>query len=440
MQAIDEVLVAKMHADLRQAVPFVFDYFDDPEDDPFAEDRWNIIPTQQGWLVCDHHTNDHHEVLRTQLLHPNFDFIMFLYNEKCKIEDELCTENHPVRVRKRQEQQEALDKYCAKLPPMIPLSRLESPVPPDWMDESFHRHDLPHTFRMFMLQMGRVPDIPGAAEDLIQSLEQDFWNFVPYSFDPAPIIDHPITYDEHRFMLEYSEREFLLLTDTYHNRGYELPYSTILWERWDPRTFLEREHAELTAAFEHAATQAAERHNRNELLMTDTEIDTDMEEWTEEKSDTETSWSNCGFTSSGDDTPPSPPPPPPASGAAAIALDGCDSDSEFDSDGDQIPHLQDVSDTESEFDVDDESGSWSDYDSEGDRIPDLQDVPESESGSDDESDGSHGDGPCDNGFCLDWQHRYAPMQKPGMTTLGCTPYKFARQHLQNLVNRVNKGE
>ncbi|KAJ7678874.1 hypothetical protein DFH06DRAFT_1315850 [Mycena polygramma] len=65
--AIDEVLVAKMHFDLSQAVPFVWDYFGDPEDDPYAEDRFTIIPTQLGWLVCDKHLNDHHEVFRTQL-------------------------------------------------------------------------------------------------------------------------------------------------------------------------------------------------------------------------------------------------------------------------------------------------------------------------------------------------------------------------------------
>jgi hypothetical protein len=64
LAALDEVLVQRMFSDLRQAVRFVFDYFDDPGDgalhDPFAADRFKNFPTQLGWLVSDDHLNNSH--------------------------------------------------------------------------------------------------------------------------------------------------------------------------------------------------------------------------------------------------------------------------------------------------------------------------------------------------------------------------------------------
>ncbi|KAJ7436298.1 hypothetical protein B0H11DRAFT_2256294 [Mycena galericulata] len=153
-QAIDDVLVAKMYWDLRREVPFVFDYFGDPEDDPLAEDRFNIIETQEGWLVCDHHTNDHHEVLRSQLLDPKFDFIMYLYNEKWAREEELYTEHHPVRVAKREQ---------------------------------------------------RVLD------EIVENLRRDFLNEVPYSFDPTTTEEHDAMNDPAPPVLNDEDQDY---TDT----------------------------------------------------------------------------------------------------------------------------------------------------------------------------------------------------------------------------------
>jgi hypothetical protein len=93
------------------------------------------------------HTDDDHEILCSQLLDPDFDFIMFLYNEKWKIEDQLHTENHPIRVRKREDRKHDEDEKFANLPPMTPLSRCESP---ELRTGDDRRIDLPHTFRMFL--------------------------------------------------------------------------------------------------------------------------------------------------------------------------------------------------------------------------------------------------------------------------------------------------
>ncbi|KAJ7921742.1 hypothetical protein B0H13DRAFT_2318061 [Mycena leptocephala] len=355
-----------MHADLCDQVPFVFDYFGDPDDDPLAEDRFTVVPTQEGWLVCDAHTDDDHEILRSQLLDPDFDFIMFLYNEKWKIEDQLHTENHPIRVRKREDRKREEDEKFANLPPMTPLSRCESP---ELRTGDDRRIDLPHTFRMFLWRLGCDPDELGTAEEVIEGLITDFMNLVPYSFDPRGRIHREGIFSPDRFTLDYSERDFMLLTDQFHGRGYELPYSAILWQRWDPKT-----------------------------------QEADTEDWTDDELGTETSWSNCGFTSSDDDIPP-PPPPPPAGGASSTEAQQDDeselgeppdldtvsnSDSDSDSDSDSMPGLDTVSESDWNSDSDSE-----DYDvrnnmptnpeSSGDSDSDESGYDSSESSSDSDS-------------------------------------------------------
>ncbi|KAJ7446630.1 hypothetical protein FB451DRAFT_1375898 [Mycena latifolia] len=375
-QAIDEVLVARMRSDLRAELPFVFDYFGDAEDDPLREDRFQFVPTELGWLVCDRHTNDHHEVLRSQLLDPDFDFVFYIYNEKWAVEDLLCTANHPTRVTKRQDQERARNELIRDLPQMVPLSRCESPELPDWIDPRFRRDDLPHTLRMYMHRLGRVPDIPEEAENVIQGLEREFLAATPYSFDTPPLsnAERRSLYGWQRFTVEYSEHDFLLVTDRHHKRVYELTYARLLMQPWDARAWLELAHAALTRQLEAADVE---------------ELD---DEWTEYTSDTESSWSSCGFTFSDSDSPPPPPPPPPASGAAAATIDESESDSS--SESDEFPGLEPVSESESESEAEmgDETDSESGFDS--DEIPDLQSVAdtESESGADDEgSDSSDSD-------------------------------------------------
>jgi hypothetical protein len=103
-----------MFAELRQAVPFIFDCFDDTGKGalhgPFAADQFKNFPMQLGWLVSDDHLNDSHEVLRTQLLNEHFNFIGFLIEGKWKIVNELYMVNHPVRAKQRQERKRKMDE------------------------------------------------------------------------------------------------------------------------------------------------------------------------------------------------------------------------------------------------------------------------------------------------------------------------------------------
>jgi hypothetical protein len=88
--AIDAVLVAKALFELRQAVPFVFDFYNDPINDPFSATRFGMTHwTSTEFMILDGHTNDEHVVLRSQLMDPDFDLVSWLFAEKCKIEDQL---------------------------------------------------------------------------------------------------------------------------------------------------------------------------------------------------------------------------------------------------------------------------------------------------------------------------------------------------------------
>ncbi|KAJ7764778.1 hypothetical protein B0H16DRAFT_1883392 [Mycena metata] len=357
-QAIDEVLVAKMHSDLRREVPFVFDYFGDPEDDPLAEDRLTIVPLQLGWLVCDGHTNDHHEILRTQLLDPEFDFIMHLYNEKWAMEDQLYTEHHPVRVKKRQR---AEDETFVNLPPMVPLSRCESP---EAETANARRQDLPQAFRRFLRRLECDPDAPGAAEEVIESLVTDFMNCVPYSFDEMYHGDS--IFDPARFEVDYLEREFFVVTDNFHERGYLLDYPELLAQGWDPREFMERVYADLDVAHEELGADVGW-----------------IEEEFETEPETESSWSGCSFDlPSGNGTPPPPPPPPPPPAAGIAANDNVnDSDSELG----EPPELEEQSDSDSESDLN--SPDLRDFEYSSDE--DADDEGSSENSDDEPDDRTH---------------------------------------------------
>lgn len=120
MAALDEVLVQRMFAELRQTVSSVFDCFDDPGDGalhhPFAADRFKFFPTQLDWLVSDDHLNESHKVLRTQLLDEHFNFIGFLIEGKWKIVNELYTVNHPVHAKRRQERKRKMDEQLDASP------------------------------------------------------------------------------------------------------------------------------------------------------------------------------------------------------------------------------------------------------------------------------------------------------------------------------------
>jgi hypothetical protein len=227
---------------------------------------------------------------------------------------------------------------------------------------------------MFLWRLGCDPDELGTAEEVIEGLITDFMNLVPYSFDPRGRIHCEGIFSPDRFTLDYSECDFMLLTDQFHGRGYELPYSAILWQWWDPQEYLEREHAALTALIE-------------EVQSDNIAQEADTEDWTDDESGTETSWSNCGFTSSDDDIPP-PPPPPPAGEASSTEAQQDDesklgeppdldtvsnSDSDSDSDSDSMPGLDTVSESD-----------WSeDSDSDLGEPPALQ--PQSDSDSDSDS-------------------------------------------------------
>ncbi|KAF8166634.1 hypothetical protein K438DRAFT_2065536 [Mycena galopus ATCC 62051] len=220
LAAVDEVLVERI---------------------PYAEDRFTIIPIPTGWYISDGHTNDSHEISHTQLLDPEFDFIMYLYNEKWKVEDQMLTENHLQRVKKRQEHKRAIDlKY--QNPDRRPLGVCDCEI---YVDSA---EGFPRTFRMFLHQMRhRKRRNPEAltGEILLSNIVSELLGNVPYFFDLGYA---PAVHTKDRFLLEYSERDFLLLTDTFHNRGYELTYAELLIDEWDARMYLECEHTSVRDA------------------------------------------------------------------------------------------------------------------------------------------------------------------------------------------------
>ncbi|KAJ7912836.1 hypothetical protein B0H13DRAFT_1874420 [Mycena leptocephala] len=216
---------------------------------------------------------------------------------------------------------------------------------------------------MFMRALHEDPDEPGMAESLIADMELEFSAGVPYTFDS---LSNQSAHAEDRFTVEYSFRDFLLLNDNYHNRGYEVPYEVILWSRheWNARAFLEHAHAVLTAQ------------------IADAEAEESDELWTSSNSENG-SWSNCGFNSDDDNLPP---PPPPAAGTPVLAVENSNDESELG----EPPALQDQSESESECDSDEDILSLSDPDEEKscesdlDEIPGLQDVSDSEDELDDD--------------------------------------------------------
>ncbi|KAJ7678873.1 hypothetical protein DFH06DRAFT_1120684 [Mycena polygramma] len=280
---------------------------------------------------------------------------MYLYTKKWEIENELYSERHPVRVQKREREEE---ERFANLPPMVPLSRCESP---ELRKGTSKRSDLPHTYRMFLRRLSQDPDVPGTAEEVIQDLIIDFRDCVPFSFDARDGSIDGGAFAPDRFTLEYSERDFILVNDHFHNRGYELPYSAIIWERWNPRAFLEREHAALTAWIEEFEADNA---------WLEEGMDSWLDDETDDQPDTEGSWTDCGLTCSDDGTHPRPPPPPPPPPPAATASD----EVEFESDSElgEPPNLQ----AQPESDYDSES--------EADSMPELQHVSDSECDSESE--------------------------------------------------------
>ncbi|KAJ6554379.1 hypothetical protein B0H19DRAFT_1153352 [Mycena capillaripes] len=189
---------------------------------------------------------------------------------------------------------------------MVPLSRCKSP---ERRTGDQRRADLPHTFRIFLWRTFRDPDAPGAAEAAIQELTWDLLNCVPYSFDRRSSEYRDAVYSRDRFTLEYSERDFILLTDN----------------------FLEREHTAMTALMDEV--EAMGRSPAHPMTWQDAET----EEWTEDES-------------------PGPPPPPPSTGAMMRTDIECDSDSELG----EPPELQPQPDSDS--DSDSESGEVPDLD------------------------------------------------------------------------------
>ncbi|KAK7012675.1 hypothetical protein R3P38DRAFT_3364494 [Favolaschia claudopus] len=242
LRAIDDVLVAKMYADLRQAVPFVFDYFDDDEDSPFDLDRFNITPTQHGWLIWDHHNNDDHEVLRTDLLNPDFDLIDFLVSQKWKIQDLLCTANHRHRVDRRKD---IRDKFCENAESRTPL-RLRTPPPAhptmELLAES--EPELSDCARYFVHKMLRqIPeDVPIDSLHVLRYLTNQFLEAVPYSFYVPDGDTLQEMYSQERFTLRLSEEDFLFVQDHYYGETHTLDYLEVLWRNWSPRAFLEAHH------------------------------------------------------------------------------------------------------------------------------------------------------------------------------------------------------
>ncbi|KAJ6631648.1 hypothetical protein B0H10DRAFT_1938479 [Mycena sp. CBHHK59/15] len=332
ISAINEVLVAKMYSELYTAVPFVFDHFNDPDNSPFAENRFKIIETQLGWLICDRHTDDDHEVLRTQLLDSGFNFIEWLYMEKCKVEDE-------IRLRRDW------------------VHTASAEMASDGSHERGPRDDIPDTFRQFMYSIYHDPDEPGMAEELINSILEDFRVGVPYSFDSERVEDREEVYSRQRFTLTYSERDFLLLDDQHMHIGYNLTYDDLLAGRWDASRWLEDQYA----TFEMRHQEPTEGDNTS-----DSDSDSDTSDW----------WDD-DFNNNG---PPAPPPPPPAVGLAA-ELDYIDSDgegihsmkdvSESESDDEGMPNLDDTSDSEDDDDTENSheknwvEEAWNDHQSHG---------------------------------------------------------------------------
>ncbi|KAF7327740.1 CCHC-type domain-containing protein [Mycena kentingensis (nom. inval.)] len=182
-----------MQWQLRAAIPFPWDSFDDPEDDPFAKDRFSIIETQLGFLVCDAHTGDDHEVLLTQL--EDEDFVAeYIYEQKQRLDDKVS----------------------------------EVPEEPNVYD--------------FLAYFGIDESDSEALEEVFDSIMEDLSDNAPYSFDPTEPQLRDALCDPSRFTYTVSRNPvytFFLVNDDFHNCSFELPYSALVHGLWHPVSWLE---------------------------------------------------------------------------------------------------------------------------------------------------------------------------------------------------------
>ncbi|KAF7331995.1 CCHC-type domain-containing protein [Mycena kentingensis (nom. inval.)] len=201
-----------MQWQLRAAIPFPWDSFDDPEDDPFAVDRFSIIETQLGFLVCDAHTGDDHEVLLTQLENEDFEFAEYIYEQKQRLDDkgELISPAHRQRLRECRERHR---------------ERVVSEVPEE-----------PNVYD-FLAYFGIDESDSEALEEVFDSIMEDLSDNAPYSFDPTEPQLRDALCDPSRFTYTVSRNPvytFFLVNDEFHNCGFELPYSALVQGWWHP--------------------------------------------------------------------------------------------------------------------------------------------------------------------------------------------------------------
>ncbi|KAF7317573.1 CCHC-type domain-containing protein [Mycena kentingensis (nom. inval.)] len=206
-----------MQWQLRAAIPFPWDSFDDPEDDPFAKDRFSIIETQLGFLVCDAHTGDDHEVLLTQLEDEDFEFAEYIYEQKQRLDDkgELISPAHRQRLRECRERHR---------------ERVVSEVPEE-----------PNVYD-FLAYFGIDESDSEALEEVFDSIMEDLSDNAPYSFDPTEPQLRDALCDPSRFTYTVSRNPvytFFLVNDEFHNCGFELPYSALVHGLWHPVSWLE---------------------------------------------------------------------------------------------------------------------------------------------------------------------------------------------------------
>ncbi|KAJ6483226.1 hypothetical protein C8R45DRAFT_931844 [Mycena sanguinolenta] len=386
LAALDDVLVERMRAELRTAVPFSWDCLDDPceerDEQAFYVDRFVISPMGDGWVIVDRHLEIHHEVSRTQLLDTDFSLIEFICYRNSEIFRDQLTVNQPKRVFRRLRRKRELDAE---------LTACESYFPQCDQDfDKYSTESLPDSVRIFSHFWGHAKADKCKStpiRKILAAIQRQFAAATPYFFDTEEECEE--MHSPIRFELICSENDSLTVWDTYHNREFNLSFEEVLSADWSPRMFIEKAYVDYE-----------ERRFRNpfpeEWLESNSEEPTDdaptssnTPPWMAPGTENEAYFSNRrnGHTqapseSSDDSDMP---------GLYSVESSDVES-SEYDSDSDdsdsEMPHLY------SDSDSDDELGSDSETNSE---MPDLQSVESTEDEASDygrDTDESDAEMPC----------------------------------------------
>ncbi|KAF8573630.1 hypothetical protein K439DRAFT_1624932 [Ramaria rubella] len=96
-------LFSRILSELKNTVPFVWDYYHVPSQNPYSSRRFDMseFGGPDTFLLIDFHNGDKHVLTRNQLTNPAFNFLDWLFVEKCDFEahGELLTgfERHLMR-------------------------------------------------------------------------------------------------------------------------------------------------------------------------------------------------------------------------------------------------------------------------------------------------------------------------------------------------------